>query len=195
MTPGRLILSRANRRAGFGLLLLLAGAIACSGHGQAVPTASRAGDLQVGVGYTSANADYSYVTDRVRGFNFYTDFDLRYHVGIEFTFHQLDDPASAVYERTYEAGGRYLRHYGRFAPYAKGLYGRGVLNFPKSDANLAYNLVSAGVGVDVAVHPRVNFRAEFEYQDWFSAPGGDLNLTPSLVTVGVAYHFGGGRPD
>ena len=176
------------------LLLLTAGAVCCLASGQALPTASRLGDLQVGVGYTDASAGYSYVTDRIRGFNFYTDFDVRHHVGLELNFHQLDDPASAVYERTYEVGGRYVRHFGNFAPYAKGMYGRGVLNFPKNVANLAYNLLAVGAGVDVAVRPRVNVRAEFEYQDWLSAPGGDLHLNPSLLTVAVAYHFGGGRP-
>ena len=178
-----------------GLASLLAGPVSCAGRAQAVPTASRAGDLQIGMGYTTADADYTYVVDRIRGFDFYTDFDLRYHVGIELNFHQLDDPETAVYERTYEIGGRYVRHYGRFAPYVKALYGRGVLNFPKNDANLAYNLLAAGVGVDIAVHPRVNVRADFEYQNWFSAPGGGFNLNPSLFTVGVAYHFSGGKPN
>ena len=170
-------------------------ASACgSALGQAIPTASRAGDLQVGLGYTNANADYSYVTDRIGGLNFYTDFDLREHLGVEVDFHQLEDPGSDVYERTYELGGRYVRHYGRFGPYARAMYGRGVLNFPRNVANLAYNLLAGGIGVDVAVDPRVNVRADFEYQDWLSAPGAGLNLTPSLLTVGVAYHFGGGRP-
>ena len=177
----------------FGLLLFL-DAACCLASGQAIPTASRLGDLQVGVGYTNASADYSYVANRIRGLNFYTDFDVRHHVGLELNFHQLDDPSSAVYERTYEVGGRYVRHLGIFAPYAKGMYGRGVLNFPKNVANLAYNLLAVGAGVDVAVRPRVNVRAEFEYQDWLSAPGSGLHLDPSLLTVAVAYHFGGGKP-
>ncbi len=162
--------------------------------GQATSTASRAGDLQVGVGYSNANANYNYVTDRIRGVDIYADFDVRHHVGLELNFHQLNDPSSAVYQRTYEVGGRYVRHIGRLAPYAKGMYGRGVLNFPKNVANLAYNLLAAGAGVDLALRPRVNVRAEFEYQDWISAPGAGLQITPSLLTVGVAYHFGGGRP-
>jgi hypothetical protein len=68
------------------------------------------------------------------------------------------------------------------------------LNFPKY-ANLAYNMVSGGAGVDVSLHPRVNLRADFEYQDWLSTPGPGLNITPTLFSIGLAYHFAGGKPD
>jgi hypothetical protein len=170
---------------------LLAGACA---HGQATYTASRAGDLQVGAGYTSANADYEYVSDRITGFAFYTDFDLADHFGVELSFHQLNDPKSAVYQRTYEFGGRYVFHFGRFAPYGKLMAGRGVLNYPDNDANLAYNILAGAGGVDVSVHPRIHLRAEFEYQDWLNTPGAGLAIHPTLLTIGVAYHFNGGRP-
>lgn len=164
---------------------------ATAAFGQAQSTASRAGDLQVGGGYTLANSDY--LDNRIRGFNFYADFDFRQHLGVELDFHQLNDPMSTkVYERTYEAGVRYMRHYGRATPYIKGLYGRGVFNFPNDVANLAYNMFVGGGGVDVAVHPRINVRADFEYQHWMSFPPN--GLTPTLFTIGAAYHFPAGRP-
>ena len=167
------------------------------GWSQSAPTASRVGDLQVGVGYSSANADYEYVANRINGIYAYADFDFREHFGVEASFHQLDDPNSAVYQRSYELGARYVRHYqvDRFLlhPYVKVQGGRGVLNFP-AYANLAYNMVAGGGGVDFSLHPRINVRAEFEYQDWLNAPGAGLNITPSIVSVGVAYHFGGGEP-
>ena len=56
------------------------------------------------------------------------------------------------------------------SPYIKGLYGRGVFNFPFNEANLAYNSINVGAGVDIKVHPRINVRAEYEYQNWFSFP-------------------------
>jgi hypothetical protein len=173
------------------LVLTFLAAFSTTSFGQAKTTASRAGDLQVGGGFTTANSDY--VTNQIRGFGFYSDFDLREHFGVEVDFHQLSDPNSAVYERTYEVGGRYLRHYGRFVPYAKALYGRGVFNFPLNEANLAYNMMVGGGGVDIAVHPRVNIRADFEYQDWLSGPGLHDGLAPTLITIGVAYHFAPGK--
>lgn len=171
-------------------LLLLS--LVCSSavaFGQARYTASRAGDLQVGGGYTIGRSDYT--VNRIRGFAFYSDFDFRSHYGIEVDFHQINDPnPTQVYERTYEVGGRYLRHYGAVTPYLKGLYGRGVFNFPQSEANLAYNMIVAGAGADFAVHPRINVRADLEYQRWFGFP--PHGLSPILVTVGVAYHFPSG---
>jgi hypothetical protein len=180
------------------VLLLLCFALLPSWiRGQALYTASRIGDLQVGSGYSSANADYEYVANRIGGFYFYTDFDFREHFGIEANFRQLNDPNSAVYQRSYEIGGRYVHHYSAaklgFNPYVKLLAGRGTLNFPKY-ANLTYNMVSGGGGVDFSLAPRINVRAEFEYQDWLSAPGPGLNIRPSMISIGMAYHFAAGRP-
>ena len=172
-------------------------------HGQARPTAARAGDLQVGATYTTGDSDY--LPNRIRGIGFYADFDLRSHFGAEFEFHQLGDPNSIVYERTYEIGGRYVvhpRHLSHVAPYLKLMYGRGVFNFPppfpppypqdQPAANLAYNLAAGGVGADFSVHPRINVRVEYEYQRWFIFPPNGLD--PQLVSVGVAYHFPPGKP-
>lgn len=184
----------------FAALLCLSGGLSL--HGQARPTASRAGDLQIGGSYTTANSDY--VPNRIRGFGFYADFDLREHIGIEAEFHQINDPNTIIYERTYEVGARYVyrpRRFDRASLFAKGMYGRGVFNFPppfpppypqnQPAANLAYNLAALGAGVDIAVHPRVNVRIEYEYQKWFGFPPD--GLTPQLITFGAAYHFPAGR--
>jgi opacity protein-like surface antigen len=177
-------------------------------YGQAGPTATRPADLQVGAGFTWAHSDY--VPNDIGGFAFYADYDLRSRYGLEFDFHQVKDPhndalipSNHFSERTYEVGGRYVRHYynGRLAPYGKVLYGRGVANFPAhllitptgTEAyidNIAYNLVSLGGGADYRLTNRVNVRADFEYQHWFAndreLPNG---LGPYLVTFGAAYHF------
>ncbi len=156
--------------------------------GQAVSTASRSADLQVGGGYSSINSDYD--PNRLNGFALYTTLDLTNHYGGEFVFHQAKTTSNdQLYERTYEIGPRYHRDYGRFAPYIKAMYGRGVFNFPYNVANLAYNLFAVGIGVDVHVTPYLNVRADYEYQRWLSFP--PSGLTPQLITIGVAYHFPG----
>ena len=48
-------------------------------------------------------------------------------------------------------------------------------------------LETAGAGVDYKALPYLYVRGDFEYQDWFSFP--PSGLSPSLLTVGVAYHF------
>ncbi len=158
-------------------------------HAQSRPTASRRADLQVGGGYVYDESGYN--PSALRGFAIYTTLDLTNHLGGEFVFHQADSSkGDQVYERTYEIGPRYHLTYGRFEPYVKAMYGRGVFNFPNGVANLAYNMFSGGVGADVHVLPYLNFRVDYEYQDWLSFPPTGLN--PQLVTIGFAYHFPGG---
>lgn len=161
--------------------------------GQAKPTASRAGDLQIGGGFSSAASDYG---ARYNGFLGYFDFDFRQHFGIEGEFHFVKQSNAPMYEKTYEIGGRYVRQYGNFAPYAKVMIGRGVFNFPpcpppadqnKACANLAYNMAALGAGTDYKLRPWLNLRGDFEYQTWPGFPPG--GLTPILVSVGAAYHF------
>jgi opacity protein-like surface antigen len=164
-------------------------------HAQASPTASRAGDLQIGAMFNLASPDYR--PETFKGYGFYTTFDFRYHIGIEGEFHQVNDPnaTEGIYERTYEVGPRYVLHYGRLAPYAKVMYGRGVFNYPPVNgdpkigpaANLAYNLIAGGVGVDYRVVPAMNVRVDYEYQQWLSFPPN--GLTPRIFSVGVAYRF------
>ena len=164
-------------------------------HAQASPTASRTGDLQLGAMFNLASPDYAPRT--FKGYGFYGTYDFRYHVGIEGEFHQLNDPdaTQGLYERTYEIGPRYVLRYGRMAPYGKVMYGRGVFNYPPvfgdpnqgPAANLAYNIIAAGAGLDYHVLPSFNVRVEYEYQRWLKFPPN--GLTPELFSVGVAYRF------
>jgi len=176
-------------------LICLAGLTCASLHGQATATASRVGDLQIGAMFNLADTDYR--PNYFKGYGFYSTYDFKFHFGIEGEFHQINDPDAieGIYERTYEIGPRYVLHYGRFAPYAKVMYGRGVFNYPpilgdpKSGpaANLAYNIFAIGGGLDYYVLPRINVRAEYEYQQWLSFPPN--GLTPKIFSVGAAYRF------
>jgi hypothetical protein len=166
-------------------------------HAQAMPTASAAGDLQIGGMFNLASPDYR--PEKFKGYGFYTTFDFRYHVGIEGEFHQINDPNSTdgIFERTYEIGPRYVLRHGRYNPYAKAMFGRGVFKYPfmvdavthdlTPTATLAYNLGAIGAGVDYRVVPGMNVRVEYEYQQWFSFP--PHGLTPMILSIGAAYRF------
>lgn len=168
------------------LAFLLGGASAL--FAQATPTASRAGDLQIGIGYSFAKPDYVQTT--FQGITAYADFDFKVHLGAEAEFHQVNSTAGdQMYQRTYEVGARYFRTYGPLVPYVKGMVGRGDFNYPFSEANLAYNMFAGGAGADFKVGNYLRVRAEYEYQKWSSFPNG--GLTPQIVTIGVAYHFAG----
>lgn len=169
-------------------VLTIFGAVSVA-NAQATATAERAGDLQIGVGFSNANTDY--LPYRVNGETIYFDFDTKYHhLGLEGEFRFLKDSPSNIYEKTYEIGPRYSRTYGKFVPYGKVLYGRGVFNFANNGvttANLAYNMFAFGGGTDYKLIRSVNLRADFEYQKWLSFPPN--GLTPTVFTLGAAYHF------
>lgn len=171
----------------FAFICLLSGASML--HAQASPTASRVIDLKIGGGYTSAASDYG---ARMTGGMGYFDLDVTAHLGVEGEFHFITQGSNQIYEKTYEVGGRYFRTYGKLVPYAKVLYGRGVFNYPAYvvgglHPNLAYNMFAGGAGVDYKVLPYLYIRGDVEFQRWMSFP--PSGLTPTLLTVGAAYHF------
>lgn len=167
-------------------------------HSQAIPTATSPGRLQIGGTFNFATGNTYFGSNKLIGGGGYATFDFKYHYGIEVEVHQLNDtsPSTVLYERTYEAGPRYVRRYGRLAPYAKLMYGRGVFNFPVllapgvptniSAANLAYNLGALGAGLDYRLTRSVNLRADYEVQRWFSFP---TSMNPNVVGFGIAYQF------
>jgi Outer membrane protein beta-barrel domain len=156
-------------------------------HAQSAATAERAGDLKIGGGFSVANSDYG---GTYSGGAAYVNFDFLPHIGVEGEFHFVKNP-NDLYEKTYEAGGRYFRVYRKFVPYAKVMYGRGVFNFPPLGdgfrANLAYNLVAGGIGTDYRMKPWLYARADWEYQNWLGFQ--NSSLSPSILTVGAAYRF------
>lgn len=169
------------------LALLLGGAPLLL-HAQATSTASRAGDLQVGLGYTIAKPDYE--QQSFHGLTAYADFAVRTHFGLEAEFHQVGSPnGDQSYQRTYMIGGRYFRAYGPLIPYLKGMVGRGDFNYPFGQTDLAYTLYAAGIGADFAIGPHLRVRGEYELQSWSGFSNG--GLTPQLITIGAAYHFTG----
>jgi opacity protein-like surface antigen len=164
------------------------GAARARAQGHSIPTATRAGDLQLGGGLILGASNYNFTETRLVGAAFYTTFDVRSHWGAEANFHQSQSSQdSTVYERTYEVGPRLYVLRGAFEPYAKVLYGRGDYNFSKNIANIAYNIYTVGGGADFRVTRSLNIRGDYEYQTW---PGFPISaLHPSVVTVGVAFHF------
>jgi len=152
---------------------------------QSLPTASRAGDLQIGAGFVLARPDY--VQDTFHGFAAYADFDFRPHLGIEAEFHQI--AGDQIHQRTYEIGGRYFRTYGPVVPYVKAMIGSGDFDYPTGLANLVYTMFAGGAGADLKLSDHLHVRGDYEFQKWTSFPNG--GLAPQLVTIGAAYHFAG----
>jgi hypothetical protein len=173
---------------------LCVGFTAGAARGQATPTALRLGDLQVGAGFAFAQSINTQAIPSTRlslsGAFTYVVFDVREHFGVEANLRQLTDTdGSHISQRTYDIGGRYVRHYGNnlLNPYLKVLVGRGIYNYPHNVAKLAYNVYTGGGGVDVSVKSFFNVRLDYEYQTWLSFPRGDLH--PGALSIGIAYHL------
>jgi len=153
---------------------------------QAIPTASRAADVQVGIGYSGARPGY--VQRTFPGITAYADIDFRTHLGVEAEFHNLaDHGGSQMAERTYELGARYFRSYGLLAPYGKAMFGLGQLKYPQGLTVLDYWMFAGGAGADFKLTSRIHLRGEYEYQGWAGFSNGSLH--PQIVTFAVAYHF------
>lgn len=159
---------------------------------QAKPTATRLAEGQIGGTYVNGYADYT--LSRFNGIGAYADADFRHGIGIEAEYHYITDldPNYLLYERSYEIGARYSKHYGRFQPYGKLMVGRGTFNFLK--VNDTYNLYAFGFGTDIRVYRRINVRVEDEFQKWLAGGGAGAvvipnGLSPNLPAFGIAYHF------
>jgi hypothetical protein len=173
------------------LLLTLALGAGSMARAQKLPTAEKLLDIQAGGSFVYGHSDYG---TTLKGYGIYGSIDFKPHFGLVLDFHQAPG-TDKINERTYEIGGRYVRHYGRINPYAKIMYGRGVFNFPpparstESAGSLAYNLGAIGGGVDYKLRRSINIRGDYEYQIWKSGPELVNGLTPWLASVGAAYHF------
>lgn len=159
-------------------------------QGQAIPTASRLGSIQFGVGGTLNKPDFGQTN--MEQITFYGDLDLQHHIGLEGTIHYSVNTPDDVSENTYLVGPRFVVRHKRIDGYAKALFGAGHFGLQAgsfADPNTStYFVYVIGAGVDVRVARHINIRAfDFEFQKWptFGANG----LTPMAGTIGVAYVF------
>jgi hypothetical protein len=158
------------------LVVLLAG---CLGLGrtalaQTAPAAD-AGGARLSVGGTASAFDLGYGQVKILGASAFVDADTLRHFGFEgearwLQFHVAPwnkGPAAAENASTYMIGARYSRYYGRFQPYAKGIVGFGMFNYPYNLGSETDLVVAPGGGFDYRLTRRIRLRAvDFEYQMW-----------------------------
>ena len=159
-------------------------------HAQAVPTASRVGSIQAGVGALFISPDYA--QQYIKGLTFYADYDIAHNIGIEGEIHYSVITPTDLSENSYLIGPRYTYHQKKFGIYAKALFGVGRFGtqggaFQKVTTT-GYTEYAFGGGVEYHVTRSINIRGiDVELQKW---PGFPPNgLSPIAYTVGVAYVF------
>lgn len=162
---------------------------------QVAPAATRGNNAQIGGSFSFAQSDFG--AEKLNGFGVYATYDFRAHWGVEAELHQVFDSNFKIdiFEKSYEVGPHYSLHFGRWQPYGKFMFGRGVFQFPPDPlhpaagpvANLAYNMFAGGFGADYRLKPHINLRADYELQRWIGFPPN--GLSPRVFSVGVAFHF------
>jgi opacity protein-like surface antigen len=157
--------------------------------GQAMPTAVSKGMLQVGGGWSYVEPDYG--QKAIQGVTGFGDFDFRPHLGVEAEFHyvSLITPTD-LGEISALIGPRFVLPRNHYDLYAKVVAGIGDIDIQEIQDNpqggagkyLAYGV---GAGIDYKIGRHLIARGDFEYQHWSYLTG----LTPSAITVGIAYRF------
>jgi hypothetical protein len=164
--------------------------LATLSHAQAVPTASRYGSIQVGVGGMIGNPDYAQTY--IKGLTFYGDFDFMQHLGVDAEIHYAVITPSDVSEDSYLIGPRYILRHKRYSGYAKALFGIGRFGYQSgtyvSPSTATYGQFAVGAGVEYMATHHINVRPfDIEFQKW---PGfSPHTLSPVVYTFGVAYVF------
>ncbi len=157
-----------------GLLLPFFLFVLCPGpsaQAQAVPAADQGG-IKLSAGVTASGYQLGYGQIKIAGGTAFVDADTLRHFGAEGEFRMLKYHLKAHQNvdenaKTYLAGPRYYRTYGRFQPYAKVLAGIGQFNYPYNYAKETDLVVAGGGGVDYHLTNRIRWRvADFEYQLW-----------------------------
>lgn len=161
-------------------------------QGQALPTATGHGQIDIGGGATLGKPDFG--QDWIGGVSIFGDFNRWSHVGFEADAHILTiHTPQDLGENTYEVGPRFYWRKKRFRLYGKVLLGYGQFLVQEIQDNPGkYNansfVYSLGGGLDVDLPHHLTLRAfDLEYQEWpdFLNNG----LTPAIGTVGLAYRF------
>ena len=164
--------------------------LATMSHAQAIPTASRVGSIQAGVGGYLAGPDFG--QGKIKGLTFYGDYDFGLNLGGEAEIHYTGFSSTDVTENSYLFGPRYILRHKKIQGYAKALFGVGHFSLTVKgvqDPNTAtYFEYALGGGVEYQATRHFNIRLiDFEAQKW---PGfGKSGLSPLGGTIGVAYTF------
>ena len=162
-------------------------------NAQATPTASRLVKFKFQVGIAGTQVQTDHESDIDRGLVVYGDIDISKYIGVEALFRDATIVSPSDFGiNNYLIGPRVSFPRGRFKPYAKALFGYGIINFQTGHYPTAYSehhkIYSLGGGVDMRATPHINVRLfDYERQDW---PGFQPHgLTPSSESIGVGYQF------
>ena len=179
-------------------LTLLSALAVTAPHLQAQAVATATGNaLSVGLAYQNADPDYG--PSRASGIGAYANFDFARYLGVTAEVNLPTIFSNVIFpERSILLGGRGEYRRGRYMVYGKLLGGIATSGNNSSidpaitatqliNANRTYSVLAGGGGVEYRLNMPLTVRLDYESQHWL---GYEPNsLTPSIVSIGVAYRF------
>ena len=190
---GQLRIGKAGIRQSWHTFISLAFLFICMVAARAVSAQTvqhgEAGGISLSAGGTFSGYYLGYGQRKILGFSGFVDADSKGSLGLEgearwLILHQTAD----VHASTYMIGPRYYRNMRRFQPYAKGLVGFGLFNFPYNFAHGNYLVVAPGGGVDFSINHRIRVRlVDFEYQIWPQFTYGSMSSVG--ISAGIRYRI------
>lgn len=159
-------------------------------HSQAVPTASRVGSIQAGVGGYLADPDFG--QSKIKGMTFYGDYNFLEHFAGEAEIHYTGFSSTNPTENSYLFGPRFILRHKKLQGYAKVMFGVGhfslTVNGVQDPNTGTYFEYAIGGGIEYQATRHFNIRLfDYEAQKWpyFGRSG----LSPLGGSIGLAYTF------
>jgi|HubBroStandDraft_6_1064221.scaffolds.fasta_scaffold933430_1 opacity protein-like surface antigen len=182
------------------VLAALLTAAAYPAFSQAAPEAAQGGfPLAIGVGFSDFSSDFN---GRLQGAAVWADWNfikgpgVLGGLGIEVEGRDLNygrtGAIASLRQDTAEGGAIYtIRHYRKFQPYGKCLFGLGSMDFGHQSPTYSHDtrtVIVPGGGLEYRAWSNIWVRGDWEYQFWphfFN----DQALKPNGFTIGATYHF------
>jgi opacity protein-like surface antigen len=169
--------------------------LVCSARAQVVPSAiGGSHPLWVGGEYSNIHANFPYGSNqRLWGIGGFADYRLTPHIGVvaEARFLRFQSFYGDS-EDNYLGGARYLtKKFDKLQPYAQGLAGIGMIQYPFQIGSGKYFAIAPGGGASYRIADRWSLRGEYEYQLWLNWPNihgyPTQSFTPNGFHIGLAY--------
>jgi hypothetical protein len=173
------------------LLVLSLFAISGAAYGQALPTADRTFQFQLGLAVSLGSPDYG--DQNIEGVSLFGDLDYGAHWGLDGEIHDLTiNTPQDIGESSALLNIRYKLNYGKVHPHVRVGAGIAYLDFDKgfypANSSERHGIYDIGMGLDYYATRKMHIRViDFEYQDWKNYPPNGLN--PYILSIGAAYNF------
>ena len=169
---------------------------AVGARAQVAPAAKVSGlPIAISIGISDYDLDYGH-DRRMEGPVGRVGMHVFHNIGIDVSarsiFMNTPTQLTRMQQNTFLAGAYYdTPSVWRVHPFARFGAGIGTIEFPSRDplyTRDTYTVYAPSGGIEIPIHGRLSFRAEYEYQFWQKYHGHN-DLTPQGFTIGATYYL------